>query len=334
MKPLQTLILLFAFLLFQLFAQAQVPQNVIVEHFTNTRCSICASSSKNPAFYTNLANYPDVLHVSYHPSAPYTNCLFSLHNPSENDGRTKYYGTYGSTPDLVVQGKLSPVSIPFSSPNIFAPYLDKATAFSIEILQTKTVDEKIEATVTIKAEAQHNYSGAALLVGLAEKFVSYAAPNGEDEHHDVFRKSFTDIEGDQINMPVEGESVSFSYSIENKQEWEFSEMYVYAILNDSETKEVIQAQAADPSDNVTSISAYNTSINASIYPNPAQDILHIELESGIRAELQIINASGELVQGNSFESSLDLDVSNLVPGMYFLTLQSESGTLFSKIIIE
>jgi hypothetical protein len=33
-------------------AHAQVTKKIIVEHFTNTKCSVCAS--RNPGFHTNL----------------------------------------------------------------------------------------------------------------------------------------------------------------------------------------------------------------------------------------------------------------------------------------
>jgi len=80
---------------------AQVQKNVVVEHFTNTRCGICAS--RNPGFFTNLNNNPDVIHLAIHPSSPYSSCVFNQHNSVDNDDRTNYYGIYGGTPRLVVQ---------------------------------------------------------------------------------------------------------------------------------------------------------------------------------------------------------------------------------------
>ena len=75
---------------------------MLVEHFTNTYCSVCAS--KNHGFYANLWRYPQVWHVAYHPSSPYAACPLSMANVPENDARTNYYGVYGGTPRLVIQG--------------------------------------------------------------------------------------------------------------------------------------------------------------------------------------------------------------------------------------
>nr|MBK9652878.1 hypothetical protein [Bacteroidota bacterium] len=77
-------------------ANAQSPKTVLVEHFTNTWCSICAS--KNPAMYQTLSNYPQVLHIAFHPSSPYPGCVFNVQNMAENDARANYYNAYGGTP--------------------------------------------------------------------------------------------------------------------------------------------------------------------------------------------------------------------------------------------
>jgi hypothetical protein len=46
-------------------ALAQVPKTTVVEHFTNSNCSVCASN--NPGIFATLRNYPDVIHVAFYP---------------------------------------------------------------------------------------------------------------------------------------------------------------------------------------------------------------------------------------------------------------------------
>lgn len=72
MKKLSVLVLLLSGL--TVFAQ-QVPKKVLVAHFTNTRCSVCAS--RNPGFFNNLDNQNngDLIHIAYHPSRPYNSNL-------------------------------------------------------------------------------------------------------------------------------------------------------------------------------------------------------------------------------------------------------------------
>ena len=123
MKTLQLLFSTVVFLLLTIAAQAQeVPRRVVVEHFTNSRCGICAN--RNPAFYTNLNSQEGVLHISYHPSSPYSNCVLHQANAAENDGRTNYYDIYGSTPKLVIQGALVPVSTNYGNASIFDNHIN------------------------------------------------------------------------------------------------------------------------------------------------------------------------------------------------------------------
>jgi len=125
MKKIQYPLFIFLFFFTANEMLAQVPKKIMVELFTNTRCGIC--SSKNPQFFTNLDNLnnPNIFHIAYHPSSPYSNCLFSMHNPSENDGRTNYYNNYGSTPKLVIQGEKVPGSTSFGSATMFDNYVDQ-----------------------------------------------------------------------------------------------------------------------------------------------------------------------------------------------------------------
>ena len=124
--------ILTALVAFNQCAMAQVPKKVIVEHFTNTKCSVCAS--RNPGFYTNLNAQSGVIHLAIHPSSPYAACVLSMHNPVENDGRTNYYSIYGGTPRLVIQGTVISSSADYSMSSIFAPYLAQIILFQLQLV--------------------------------------------------------------------------------------------------------------------------------------------------------------------------------------------------------
>ena len=63
------------FLFLSIFGISQVQQNVIIEHFTNTRCGICGV--RNPGLYTNISEYPEIIHIAFHPSSPYSTCVLN-----------------------------------------------------------------------------------------------------------------------------------------------------------------------------------------------------------------------------------------------------------------
>src|SRR6185436_4956285 len=87
---------------------AQVPKKTVVEHFTNTKCSVCAA--RNPGFNANLNHQANVIRLAIHPSSPYSGCLLYNQNATDNDARTNYYGVYGGTPRLVINGNVVPNS--------------------------------------------------------------------------------------------------------------------------------------------------------------------------------------------------------------------------------
>lgn len=125
----KTLLLLFFGLSSQLFSQ--VPGNILVEHFTNTKCSVCAS--RNPGFQANLNAHPAVKLLSIHPSAPYSTCLLSQQNTADNDARTNYYGVYGGTPRLVINGTVISASVNYGAASVFTPFENLTKSFQINL---------------------------------------------------------------------------------------------------------------------------------------------------------------------------------------------------------
>ena len=130
-----------------------VPQTVLVEHFTNTRCSVCFS--RNPGFYANLRQQPaTTLHLAYHPSSPYRLCAFSQQNPTENDARTNYYGIYGATPRLVLNGSVIPIGANYADPALFTPFQGQTSPLSIQVALAPQGPDSIAATIQVQTIAR------------------------------------------------------------------------------------------------------------------------------------------------------------------------------------
>jgi len=70
-----------------------------------------------------------------------------------------------------------------------------------------------------------------------------------------------------------------------------------------------------------------------IYPNPANDVLHIKyIEGKIPEEIVLKNVFGSAIARYSFTSSID--VSTLQSGMYFITIYDENHTITKTITIQ
>lgn len=89
---------------------------------------------------------------------------------------------------------------------------------------------------------------------------------------------------------------------------------------------------------ITSIvaSIFETSVlNTRIYPNPSTGVFNIELDTKDMVNLSILDLSGKVVYTEQYAGSTHhLDLSQLVSGIYLLTLQTTEGHAISKLIVE
>jgi hypothetical protein len=78
----------------------------------------------------------------------------------------------------------------------------------------------------------------------------------------------------------------------------------------------------------------NSSSFFSLYPNPSTTILNIQSVASLKKEsIRVFNTVGQLVKEHlNAESISSLDVSNFVPGIYFIVIQTDRGTYKSKFI--
>ena len=69
-----------------------------------------------------------------------------------------------------------------------------------------------------------------------------------------------------------------------------------------------------------------------IYPNPANDVLNIDIENIENYVVSLINIYGKTV-GQYKPTHNQINISNLVPGMYFVKLSSQEKEYIQKLII-
>ena len=303
---------------------SQVEKTVIVEHFTNTKCSICAY--KNPDFYDVLDNYPNVLHIAYHPSSPYSACIFSQHNADENDARTNYYGIYGPTPLVVLQGEVLGIQTPMINPEQLENELGQESDFSISIQHILTSENTIEVTILIERVSGSGSEDISFYAVLVEKEVAYNAPNGEDLHHDVFRIV---IDEQSISLPDIGSSKTIVKNMVINNDWIPEEMVAIGILQDPLSKEVIQSAE---STSATSLFESNThEVKVLLYPNPVTNSLFIQPNERER----FVSADVYSVLGNKIVQFTDvnkMDMSGLPSGYYFVVLTDKKGNITTSKI--
>lgn len=312
MKNIFTLIVVF---LTGFGSIAQVEKTIVVEHFTNTVCSTCANA--NPALFSLLDNYSEVLHISYHPSSPYSTCAFNQHNPSENDGRTNFYGIYGATPRVVLQGEVVGFQVPILNSGDIEAQLGQTSDFKMNISQEKLENDMVHVSISIKKVSASASQSQKIYAIIAEKEINYAAPNGENLHHEVFRKVLLN---QIIDIPVGDSSViNTSYTINS--EWDENELIVTAMVQDADNKMILQARESEKLDASPSFIRNNEilSLDGALYPNPATDVVY--LSNAVRENF--VQADFYAITGNKVKSFTDpraMNISDLPEGIYMAVL--------------
>jgi len=327
-KQIVFLVLVFSF---SYDAYAQVAKNIIVEHFTNTWCPLC--TNRNSGFYENLNKQPSILHISYHPSRPYAGCELHQHNPLENNRRTQYYDVYNGTPRLVIQGKVV-LSPDYSDAAIFEPHLAQTSPVSIAVEQSIREDGLININILITNEANHTLAGIKLFGGVAEQLVEFDARNGEKEHFDVFRKAYTDMEGELIRLNKEqGDITELNYQVDIKQSWALEEFFSFVILQEEDTKAVIQAAISKAGEFTIPVSIAEVEKKSlPIFPNPVEGMLNIALPNQEFGQLKIYDCSGKLKMHSALTGNEKVDLSILNKGLYFVEVEQKGKFFQHKIV--
>ncbi|MCG9879464.1 MAG: T9SS type A sorting domain-containing protein [Bacteroidia bacterium] len=321
--------LIFLVLLNLSTAYSQVPRKILVEHFTNTFCSVCAN--RNPGFFANVAAQQDVLQISIHPSAPYSQCFFNRQNKSENDARAQYLGVFGSTPRIVINGNPISASTNYGSSAIFDPYKNQTSDFEVRV-SGMFVGDSVEVTTIIKAVAINMMGTANVFVALANETVNYAANNGEQTHRNVFRKSVYSAGGLAVNLPtMAGDSLVLTSKVFRESFWGSTDLYALAVINNASNKSLIQAEKSAHFGMLSGIELPYFS-GLKVYPNPAQDALHIEDLKYTFQEYKIYSMQGVLVQQGKILQLNQISLNGLNQGVYFLALNNEEQIFKVKFI--
>lgn len=71
---------------------------------------------------------------------------------------------------------------------------------------------------------------------------------------------------------------------------------------------------------------------AKVYPNPATDMLVVELNDKTIEYVMVTDAAGRLVARMAAEDKLTLNLSTYTPGVYLLTMQGENGMATARFV--
>lgn len=94
-----------------------------------------------------------------------------------------------------------------------------------------------------------------------------------------------------------------------------------AIMNDFGNTGSIQEASWLQADITTDIVDINTSENMKVYPNPAENLVYIELNNSEITEICLMDASGKILQQYAIATGkTSIDISGLASGVYYITI--------------
>ncbi len=309
---------------------SQITKRSIVEHFTNTSCSICANN--NSIFYNIITNNPNTIHISFHPSSPYPTDFFNQQNQVENDDRTNFYGVFGGTPRLVVNGGL------IQNGNLNATLsaaADDLSNFEFKILQEQLSTNNFDLRVVIRKLANDTTTAAKLFIGVIEDTIYQPTNNGETIHYNVFRKSITSTVGNTVQLPTNiGDSSVTNFNFTALSNWNIARLHTVGILQNADKSLINSTKSVNSMTASSGLNETNlTSKKPILFPNPTK--INVVYSSEDISELQLYTVSGELVKSiNNISKNEAIYFPEIQSGVYYFIAKGQNQIYRQKLLIQ
>lgn len=307
--------------------KAQTTKTNIVEHFTNTSCSVCPSNNDN--IYSAVDTHTGTLHISFHPSSPFTSDVFNLSNKDENDNRTKFYGIFGSTPKTVVNGSVISIA---SVSNELESLANSTTNFQFDILQTQQTLDSFTVRIKITKLVSDTSTVGLLFVGVSEDTINQTTNNGETIHYNVFRKALTSVNGSEVTLPlVIGDSLVQIFGFKSSSSWNTNRLHTIGVLQ-HHTKLLINASTSENQQSETLEMSDLSIVENVVFPNPTSNLFYI---SGPCEKSTVYDSFGKIILEKSWKES-EVKKINLIgysSGIYFVKLTIEGNSKVHRLIL-
>ncbi len=315
-------------------------RKVIVEHFTNTSSTSCATV--NPVLNAVVnSNLYDAIDIQYHTSNPAGDPFFAQ-LPSVASTRGLYYGA-SSVPLTILNGtqKFNGSSSILSKNDILLPVLNYSP-LKLEVDQ-QISGNSLTATVKIKALENIPVTKYTVHLVVIEKEVSgISVQNGEISFESVIRAMLPNAGGTKYNNAwTFGETRTITQTWNMANVANTDQLAVVAFIQDEISNEIWQAETTDTSYISTPITEFfknSKNFNMLLYPNPASEKCSVLLNQNINrdGDLSLYDMTGKLIlKQNMIKGSnyAEIEVENLNQGIYFVMFENPDGIRISKKLV-
>ncbi|MDW8330138.1 MAG: T9SS type A sorting domain-containing protein [Cyclobacteriaceae bacterium] len=309
-------------------------RNLLIENFTQNHSSFAA----NNTLFNNLTP-TDGIKLQYHLPFPYNDQLFQ-ENPSDFGARAAFYGitnSLGLIPRVYVDG--------YSQGNLTQAWSTnyrslRGLSVSPVSLTITTLPRSSENALNFNVNLVTGPTGVTtgkpvLFVALIEK--------QKGGNQNVVRRMLPNAAGTLLTVPLTSQTITFQWIPDIP--FNAAELAIVAFVQDEVTKEVLQATAllnpqADhlPDPIITSTENPFITSSVSLYPNPADDALHIIFSEPLRQPVAVTltDLHGRNIMYTVMPAGKQTETINtgdLTAGMYILQVSGGQHTLRKKVII-
>lgn len=337
-------------------ASLTVQRTTVLEHFTTGVCPNCPSAHERLEAAVQ-GREDNVVWIAHHVGY-YTDAM----TISESDQMLDFYNDGGSTyaPASMLDRDYDNANIVESNPGpIFFPgsdvsdYIANALtvpAFvSVNISDVNYNENTRELSVTVSGtfSGDMTFDSPRLSLYIMEDGIKAAqsGAQGTYTHNHVIRGCISNVWGDEnvITSTTAGATFSKTFTYTLPSNWKADKCWLGAFVNNysgnvnnrkiaNGTKSGYLLGHSDPTH--MGINAVEANISVKTYPNPATEMAYIEAESMIRS-YSVVDALGRQVMGseNMNVNALELNVSNLAQGVYFITVTTDNGVATDRLSI-
>lgn len=332
-------------------------RNTLLEHFTTAKCQYCPGG--HDRLEQAMANFENRICWVAHHVGFYTDNM-TINESEEimalygNNGTWAPAMTLDRNVDFADGAEAGGVVGSVGNVNDLVSQFNNATnapAFVTIELSNLTYDPQTrQLNVTVSGSFVSDFAGTPQLSLYLTQDGIYGSQQNTNgtiakyEHNHVIRACISDVWGDAdaFTSTTAGSNYSKTYTYTLPTKFSANNCRLVAFVNDYGPdmlhRTVANATKSDylmtGNDPTTGIGDVQASMNVVTYPNPATEMVYVSTESAI-SSFEMVDALGRKVMGNENLNAdiLELNVSDLNAGIYFITITTEHGTATQRVSV-
>lgn len=322
-------------------------RNTVLEHFTTARCPNCPSGHER--LEAAIQGREDrVIWIAHHVGY-YTDAM----TITESEQMMDFFNDGGSTyaPASMLDRDRSnataedpgPVFFPDNTVGDVITNALSAPAFvnvNLSDVNYDVSNRQLSVTVSGNFVADMTFDSPRLSLYIMEDNImgTQSGASGQYQHNHVIRGCITDVWGDAtaITNTTAGSTFSKTYTYTLPSTWKASDCWLAAFVSnyttDVNSRQIANGTKSGYLTNVAIDDVENPTVSVKTYPNPTTEMAFVETEGVIRS-YEMVDAMGRKVMGqeNLNADVLELNVSNLTSGIYFITVVTDHGTATQRL---